>query len=64
MNKILKKYYWILFWIYLIFGIVALSVTLRLFYDGWIIGGVCVGVISFLFLKDWWSIHKNKWRLE
>jgi len=64
MNKTLKRYYWIMFSIYLILGIMFLSLTINLLINGSFFWSFILMVLSYIFLKDWWSININKGRLK
>ena len=63
-KKILMRYYWILFWIYLLSGIGILSVGISLVMNKHYFVGVFIFVVACVILKDWWSIYTRKDRLK
>jgi len=53
-----------MFSIYLILGIMFLSLTINLLINGSFFWSFILMVLSYIFLKDWWSININKGRLK
>jgi hypothetical protein len=64
MNKELKKYYWIFYFIFLILGVASLSLTIYLLREKEIFLTAILGIVTYWLLSDWWKIKINKWRLD